>query len=125
MTAETEPPLSNLNCNSNSKNTRIFRDATKEVPPTGTPGVGAARHWRAFKEKQIELWTYLARMFQDHLFDDLAAKVISIVTIRASESSCERTFSRQKRIIAHSRIRSSPELVRAGLALEFSPSPPR
>jgi hypothetical protein len=73
-------------------------------------------------DKQVELWNFLARLTPDHRYDDLVTKVISIISIPASEATCERTLSRQKRIITHMRARSSPELARARLAfLEFNP----
>jgi hypothetical protein len=73
-------------------------------------------------DKQVELWHFLARLTPDHHYDDLVTKVISIISIPASEASCERTLSRQKRIITHMRARSCPELARARLAfLEFNP----
>jgi hypothetical protein len=73
-------------------------------------------------DKQVELWNFLARLTPDHRYDDLVTKVISIISVPASEGSCERTLSRQKRIITHMRARSNPELARARLAfLEFNP----
>jgi hypothetical protein len=62
----------------------------------------------------------LARRTPDHRYDDLVMKMISIISIPASETSCEQTLSKQKRVITHMRARSSPELARARLAfLEF------
>jgi hypothetical protein len=52
-------------------------------------------------DKQVELWNFLARRTPDHRFDDLFTKAISIISIPASETSCERTLSRQKRVITH------------------------
>jgi hypothetical protein len=71
-------------------------------------------------DKQVELWNFLARRAPDHCYDDLVTEVVSIISIPASETSCERTLSRQKHIITHMRARSSSELARARLAfLEF------
>jgi hypothetical protein len=71
-------------------------------------------------DKPVELWNFLARRTPDHRYDDLVTKVISIISIPASETSCVRTLSRQKRVITHMRARSSPDLARARLAfLEF------
>jgi hypothetical protein len=47
-------------------------------------------------DRQVELWNFLARQTPDHRYDDLVTKVISIISIPASETSCERTLSRQK-----------------------------
>jgi hypothetical protein len=68
-------------------------------------------------DKQVELWNFLAKLTPDHRYDDWVTKVISIISIPASEASCERTLSRQKRIITHMRARSSPKL--APLRLTF------
>jgi hypothetical protein len=67
-------------------------------------------------DRQVELWNYFARLAPDHRYDDIVTKVISIISIPASEASCERAFSRQKRVITHLRTRTSPELARARLA---------
>jgi hypothetical protein len=63
---------------------------------------------------------FLGKTNPDHRSGDLVTKVISIASIPASETNCERTLSRQKRVITHMRARSSPELTRTRPAfLEF------
>jgi hypothetical protein len=47
------------------------------------------------------------------VYDDIVEKIISIISIPASEASCERSFSRQKRIMGHSRVKSNPDLLKA------------
>jgi hypothetical protein len=59
---------------------------------------------------QVQLWNFLAAGRGDRAYDDIAQKVISIITIPASEASCERSLSRQKRLVTH-RSRSNPDLV--------------
>jgi hypothetical protein len=68
--------------------------------------------------KQAELWNYLARSRFDHAYDDIVTKVISIISIPASEACCERSLSRQKRLMGHFRARSNPELIRARILLD-------
>jgi hypothetical protein len=69
-------------------------------------------------DKQIELWNFLARNSSQRVYDDIIAKIISIISIPASEASCERSFSRQKRIMGHSRVRSNSDLLRARFLLK-------
>jgi hypothetical protein len=59
---------------------------------------------------QVQLWNFVAAGRGDRAYDDIAQKVISIITIPASEASCERSLSRQKRLVTH-RSRSNPDLV--------------
>jgi hypothetical protein len=63
--------------------------------------------------RQVELWNYLAARRGDHAYDDIAKKIISIISIPASEASCERSLSRQKRLVTHFRARTNPDLVQA------------
>jgi hypothetical protein len=62
---------------------------------------------------EVELWNWLKFMIPDRTSDRVTAKVISIVSIPASEASCERSFSRQKRIMGRLRTNSKGELLRA------------
>jgi hypothetical protein len=71
-------------------------------------------------EKEVELWNWMKYTSQGRINEQLTLKVISIVSIPASEASCERSFSRQKRIMNHLRTRSNPELLRARFLLESS-----
>jgi hypothetical protein len=73
-------------------------------------------------DKQVELWNYTAGLGRDRMFDDIAAIVISIISIPASEASCERSFSRQKRLMVHSRGQTKKDLVIARIMFEeFGP----
>jgi hypothetical protein len=67
--------------------------------------------------RQVELWNFFAGTQPDHAFDDIAKKVISIITIPASEASCERSFSRQKRLSTH-RARANPDLLLARIRFQ-------
>jgi hypothetical protein len=69
-------------------------------------------------ERQVELWNWLKFMAQGRISDQVVAKVISIVSIPASEASCERSLSRQKRIMGHFRVKSNPGLLRARFLFE-------
>jgi hypothetical protein len=60
-------------------------------------------------EMQVELWNWLKFMINGRITGQVAAKVISIVSIPASEASCERSISHQKRILGHFRVKSNPE----------------
>jgi hypothetical protein len=62
---------------------------------------------------QVELWNWLKFMGNGRITSQVAATVVSIVSIPASEASCERSLSRQKRILGHFRVNSNPELLRA------------
>jgi hypothetical protein len=48
-------------------------------------------------------------------------KIISIISIPASEASCERSFSRQTRIMGHSRVGRNRDLFRARFLLKGGP----
>jgi hypothetical protein len=63
-------------------------------------------------DKQIEIWNVLARNSPKRLYDDIIQKIMLIISIPASEASCERTFSRQKAIMGHSRVRSNSDWLR-------------
>jgi hypothetical protein len=64
-------------------------------------------------EMQGELWNWLKFLENGRIAGQVAAKVISIVSIPASEASYERSLSGQKRILGHFRAKSNPELLRA------------
>jgi hypothetical protein len=64
-------------------------------------------------EAQVELWNWLKLLSHGRISSQVAAKVISIISIPASEASCERSVSRQKRIMEHFRPKSRPDLPRA------------
>jgi hypothetical protein len=76
------------------------------------------RDWNPETAKQVELWSFLARNSSERVYDDIIEKIISIISISASEASCERSFSPQKRIMGHSRVKSSPDLLKARLILK-------
>jgi hypothetical protein len=82
-----------------------------------------ARYTGSSIDKQVELWNSLALNDVNHSFDDLVGMVISIISIPASEASCERSFSRQKRIMGHHRARSDPELLNARAVLQADDLP--
>jgi hypothetical protein len=71
-------------------------------------------------QQEVELWNWMKYTSQGRISDQFALKVISIVSIPASEASCERSFSRQKRIMDHLRTRSTPELLMARVLFESS-----
>jgi hypothetical protein len=77
-----------------------------------------ARYVGSSIEKQVELWNSLAMNEVNHSFDDLVRTVISVISIPASEASCERCFSRQKRIMGHHRARSEPDLLNARVVFQ-------
>jgi hypothetical protein len=52
-------------------------------------------------DKQIELWNFLSRNAPERPSDQVVDKIISIISIPASEASCERSLSRRKRIMGH------------------------
>jgi hypothetical protein len=68
-------------------------------------------------DKQIELWNFLSRNAPERPYDQVVDKIISIISIPASETSCERSLSRQKGIMGHSRVKSSRDLPRARFQL--------
>jgi hypothetical protein len=76
------------------------------------------RHNCGSIETEVELWNWMKYTSQGRINEQFALKVISIVSIPASEASCERSFSRQKRTMNHLRTRSNPELLRARFLLE-------
>jgi hypothetical protein len=76
------------------------------------------RDWNPEIAKQVELWNFLARNSPGRMYDDIVEKIISIISIPASEASCERSFSLQKRIMGYSRVRSNPDLLKARLMLK-------
>jgi hypothetical protein len=76
------------------------------------------RDWNPETAKQVELWNFLVRNSPECVYDDIVEKIISIISIPASEASCERSFSRQKRIMGHSRVKSNPDLLKARLILK-------
>jgi hypothetical protein len=69
-------------------------------------------------DKRIELWNHLARNTSERPYDHVVEKIISIISIPASEASCQRSFSRQKRIMGHSRVGSKRDLLRARFLLK-------
>jgi hypothetical protein len=71
--------------------------------------VCTCRDWNPETAKQVELSNFLARNSPERMYDDLVEKSISIISIPASEASCERSFSRQKRIMGHSRVKNNPD----------------
>jgi hypothetical protein len=82
-------------------------------------------------DRQIEVWNCLTRNTAKRLYDDVIEKIISIISIPASEASCccERTFSRHKRICGSDRqianghrFTCSREDRKTVLRLYFSPS---
>jgi hypothetical protein len=62
-------------------------------------------------DRQIEIWNFLARNTPKRLYDDIIEKIISIISIPVSEASYERRFSRRKRFMGHSRVRSNSDLL--------------
>jgi hypothetical protein len=52
------------------------------------------------------------------VYDDIVEKIISIISIPASEASCERSFSRRKRIMGDSPVKSNPDLLKARLIVK-------
>jgi hypothetical protein len=64
-------------------------------------------------EAQVELWNWLKLMSHGGISSQVAPTVISIISIPASEASCERSLSRQRRIMGHFRAKSRPDLLRA------------
>lgn len=69
---------------------------------------------------EVELWNWVKYMIPGRICDQVVAKVISIISIPASEASCERSFSRQKRIMGHLRTTSNCDLLRARYLLAAS-----
>jgi hypothetical protein len=63
--------------------------------------------------RQVELWNRLSVDDPDPVAREIIAKIIAVITIPASETSCERALSRQKRIMGHSRVKSNPDLLLA------------
>jgi hypothetical protein len=63
--------------------------------------------------RQVRLWNRMALDFPDPIVKVIADKIISIISIPASEASCERSFSRQKRIMGHFRAKSCGDLLLA------------
>jgi hypothetical protein len=72
--------------------------------------------------EQIELWNFVSRNAPGGPYDQVVEKIISVISIPASEPSCERSFSRQKRIMGHSRVNSNRDLFRAIFQLKGGPS---
>jgi hypothetical protein len=87
----------------------------------GDEYVSKSQETQAGIEKQVELWNYLARNTPGRPYDQVVDKIISIISIPASEASCERSFSRQKRIMGHSRVTSNGDLLRARFLLKGGP----
>jgi thiol-disulfide isomerase/thioredoxin len=84
--------------------------------------IGRCRRTSPKIDKQVELWNYLAQSEVGRVYNDIAAIAISIISIPASEASCERSFSRQKRLMVHSRGQSKKDLVIARIMFaEFGP----
>jgi hypothetical protein len=73
-----------------------------------------------FIDMEVELWNWMKYKSERRISDQFAQKVISIVSIPAYEGSCERSLSRQKRILDHLRKRSNQELLRARFLFESS-----
>jgi hypothetical protein len=73
-------------------------------------------------DKQVELWNFVSRNAPGWSYDQVVEKIISVTSIPASEASRERSFSRQKRIMGHSRVNSNRDLLRARFQLKEGPS---
>jgi hypothetical protein len=69
---------------------------------------------------QITLWNFLDRNSPDQQHADIFQKIISTISIPSSEASCERSFSRQKRIMRDSRARHKADSLRARFLLKES-----
>jgi hypothetical protein len=82
--------------------------------------IAKCRHSNGDIKNEVELWNWIKYRSEGRIRDHFAQKVISIITIPASEASCERSFSRQKRIMDHLHTRSNPELLRARFIFEVS-----
>jgi hypothetical protein len=54
--------------------------------------------------ESIKLWTFVSRNAQEHPYEHVVNRILSIVSIPASKASRERSFFRQKRITGHSRV---------------------
>jgi hypothetical protein len=80
--------------------------------------VSKCRDWNPETAKQVELWNFLARNSPEHMYDDIVKKIVPIISIPASEASCERSFSGQKRIMVHPQVKSNPDLLKARLILK-------
>jgi hypothetical protein len=72
-------------------------------------------------DKQIELWNFLSRNAPGRPYDQVVERIIWIISIPASEASCERSFSAQKRIMGESRFNSNRDLLRARFLLQGRP----
>jgi hypothetical protein len=83
--------------------------------------VSKSQETQAGIDKQIGLWNYLERNTPERPYVHIVDKIISIISIPASEASCERSFSRQKRIMGHSRVGSNRDLLRARFLLKGGP----
>jgi hypothetical protein len=67
---------------------------------------------------EVEVWNWVKFTLPERIGDQVAAKVISILSIPASEASCERSLSHQKRIMGHLRTTSNSDLLRARFLFE-------
>jgi hypothetical protein len=65
----------------------------------------------AWIDKQIGPWNFVSRNAPGRPYDQVVAKIISVISIPASEASCERNFSPQKRIMGHSRVNTNRDLL--------------
>jgi hypothetical protein len=63
--------------------------------------------------RQVELWNRLGFDAEDRTVRKVTAKTISILAIPAFEARGEQALSRQKRIMGHSRVKSSSDLLLA------------
>jgi hypothetical protein len=73
--------------------------------------IAKCRHSSGAINKLVELWSCMKYKSEDRISDQFTQKVISILSIPTSEASCERGFSRHKRIMDHLRTRCNPELL--------------
>jgi hypothetical protein len=64
-------------------------------------------------DQQVQMWRRIALDDPERPFIDLIRRIITVITIPASEASAERELSRQKRILTHQRERSSHDLLMA------------
>jgi hypothetical protein len=82
--------------------------------------IAKCRNFGGSIETEVELWNWMKYTSQGRISNQVALKAISIVSIPASEASCERSLSRQKRIMHHLRANSNEDLLRARFLFETS-----
>jgi hypothetical protein len=83
--------------------------------------VSKSQETQAGIEKPIELWNYLIRNTSGRPYDQKVYKIISIISISASDARCEQSFSRQKGIMGNSGVTSNGDLLRARFLLKDGP----